>query len=119
MEPVRVYLSARSETGTRREYRKTRQETLSIDRSERIRLVRVAHSGAGTMAMPHGPFPAFTRPSSLPILTSTPDTSSDGPLATKSRLPSGVSDSPHGLGPTRIVSMTFSVTGSRTHTVPP
>ena len=56
--------------------------------------------GSGRDSRPQGRPPTLTRFSTLPVAASMTETSFDGPLAVKSRLPSGLTPMPQGRAPT-------------------
>ena len=75
----------------------------------------------GTTTTPHGREPggSLVRDVSFRDATSTIETSSDGPFATRTVFPSGVTATPQGRSPTAIEPVTSSFCGSTKSTLPP
>src|SRR6202035_4970575 len=68
---------------------------------------------------PQGPWPTVTLPITVSVWVSTTDTSPEGPLAVRRRVPSALSASPQGRAPTATSPISVPSCGEITATVPP
>src|SRR6266404_8680924 len=73
----------------------------------------------GPATTPQGPWPVVTLPIKVSVSVSTTDTSPEGPLAVRRRLPSALSASPQGRAPTATSPISLPSCGEITATVPP